>query len=163
MLNDLLKQLKQECEKYGYIYNLPATEKEIESLTTNVKNKFDVDLPDQFIKFLSTTNGIGYDGLGIYSIDYSLMETKPDNPSLSYLNETEFVDNCGFIDNNLIWHDVEENKRYLFFGHDSISWYVLKLAEGTYHVLDKPSGTVMETYDDFDDMLEAALQEKLNQ
>jgi hypothetical protein len=36
------------------------------------------------------------------------------------------------------------------------------LAEGAYHVLDKPSGTVMETFDDFDSMLESALREKLD-
>jgi hypothetical protein len=150
MLNDLLKKLEHECMEYGYIYNPPATEKEIQYLKQNVKNMFGADLPDQFIDLLLKTNGVGYDGLTIYAVDVSLLETKPDNPA------------NGFIETNEIWYEVEDQKKYLFFGDDDISWYALNLAEGAYHVLDKPSGTVMETFDDFDSMLESALRAKLD-
>ncbi|CAM4088954.1 hypothetical protein BAPA111461_17900 [Bacillus paramycoides] len=39
-----------------------------------------------------------------------------------------------------------------------IAWFCKNLLDGTYLELDKPSGTVMKTYNDFNTMLEGALK-----
>jgi len=95
-------------------------------------------------------NGLSYNGLMLYGAD-SVLENSED---------TRAVD--GIIDTNEIWHEVEEQRKYLFFGDSDIAWYVLELEEGTYHELDKPSGSVMESFSDFWEMLESALEYALN-
>ncbi|WP_218975577.1 YrhA family protein [Mesobacillus foraminis] len=66
------------------------------------------------------------------------------------------------IDANEIWHEAEEQRRYLFFGDSDINWYALDLKEGMFHELDKPSGSVMETFSDFNEMLASALEYTLD-
>lgn len=127
----------------------PASDKEIDALKQNTKGKFETDLPEQYIRFLQTVNGLYYNGLTIYGVDSSLLQEKPVDPVY------------GFIDTNEIWRESEGQEKYLFFGDSDISWYCLNLSNGAYELRDKPSGTVMETFGDFDSMIESALKTSL--
>ncbi|EEK74617.1 hypothetical protein bcere0007_8290 [Bacillus mycoides] len=130
----------------NYKLNTPATDTEVQRLREHVKEKFNVDLPSEYEEFLKTVNGLDFDGLVLYGVDSSLLETKKD----------EHI--CGFIDTNEIWYENEFQKEYLFFGDSNIAWFCKSLSDGTYLELDKPSGTVMNTYNDFNTMLEEALK-----
>lgn len=127
----------------------PASDKEIDALKQNTMKKFRAELPEQYISFLQTVNGLHYNGLTIYGVDTSLMQEEP--------SESVY----GFIDTNEIWRDSEGQENYLFFGDSDITWYCLNLSNGVYELRDKPSGTVMETFGDFDSMIEVALKTSL--
>lgn len=138
-IGDILKSV-------NYKLNIPATDTEVQRLREHVKEKFNVVLPREYEEFLKTVNGLDFDGLVLYGVDSSLLETKKD----------EHI--CGFIDTNEIWYENEFQKEYLFFGDSNIAWFCKSLSDGTYLELDKPSGTVMNTYNDFNTMLEEALK-----
>ncbi|MED2324762.1 YrhA family protein, partial [Bacillus thuringiensis] len=114
-----------------------------------VKESFNIDLPNEYEEFLRIVNGFEFDGLIIYGVDPSLLETERD--------ETVY----GLLENNKIWYENEWQQEYLFLGDSDIAWFCKNISEGTYLELDKPSGTVMETYNDFNTMLEEALKPTL--
>ncbi len=90
------------------VYNAPASNEQINILKKTAKEKFNHVLPDQYINFLKTVNGLEFNGFIIYGVDSSLLETES--------NETVY----GYIDSNEIWYDDEHQKQYMFFG-ESIS------------------------------------------
>ncbi|MBK5426109.1 YrhA family protein [Bacillus mycoides] len=146
MWKNLILEIEDILKSVNYKLNTPATDTEVQRLREHVKEKFNVDLPSEYEEFLKTVNGLDFDGLVLYGVDSSLLETKKD----------EHI--CGFIDTNEIWYENEFQKEYLFFGDSNIAWFCKSLSDGTYLELDKPSGTVMNTYNDFNTMLEEALK-----
>ncbi|ABS20817.1 YrhA family protein [Bacillus cytotoxicus] len=146
MWKNMILEIGDILKSVNYKLNTPATDTEVQRLREHVKEKFNVDLPSEYEEFLKTVNGLDFDGLVLYGVDSSLLETKKD----------EHI--CGFIDTNEIWYENEFQKEYLFFGDSNIAWFCKSLSDGTYLELDKPSGTVMNTYNDFNTMLEEALK-----
>lgn len=149
MWKDTLLEIKKLEEEFNFKLNTPATDIEIKKLQEHVKENFNVDLPGEYGEFLKTVNGLEFNGLVVYGADTSLLETER--------NEQIY----GLIDTNKIWYENEWQKIYLFLGDSDIAWYCKNLSNGTYVELDKPSGTVMETYDDFNTMIDAALKDHL--
>lgn len=76
-------------------------------------------------------------------------------------NEVE-EDVHGFIETNEIWHENEWQKQYIFFGGSDTAWYCYDLSKRIYLELDKPSRTVMNSYNNFQAMLEDALSTRLD-
>lgn len=147
MWDCLLSDIKSINKRYEEKLNKPASNKQIENLKKTVKEKFNCILPEQYIKFLQTVNGLEFNGFVFYGVDESLSEGN----GAAY----------GYVDTNEIWYDNEYQKQYMFFGDSNISWYCYDILDGVYVELDKPSGTLMHTYYDFDAMLEKALKDSL--
>ncbi|AXK20326.1 MULTISPECIES: YrhA family protein [Bacillus] len=147
------KNLILEIEKIEKSFNdklsTPATDSEVQKLREHAKEKFNVDLPSEYEEFLKIINGLDFNGLVLYGVDSPLLETEKDEQI------------CGFIDTNEIWYENEFQKEYLFFGDSNIAWFCKNLSDSTYLELDKPSGTVMNTYNDFNTMLGEALKTAL--
>ncbi|PGM95075.1 YrhA family protein [Bacillus cereus] len=149
MWKNLILEIEDILKSVNFNLNTPATDTEVHRLRERVKEKFNVDLPSEFEEFIKNVNGLDFGGLVIYGVDSFLLETKRNEPI------------CGFIDTNEIWYENEFQKEYLFFGDSSIAWFCKNLSDSTYLELDKPSGTVMKTYNDFNTMLEEALKTAL--
>lgn len=149
MWKELLSDIRKIEEKYGDTLNIPASNEQIEILKKIVKEKFNHVLPDQYIDFLKTVNGLEFNGFIFYGVDSSLLDIE--NNQITY----------GYVDTNEIWYENEHQKQYMFFGESNISWYCLDLLNGVYVELDNPSGTLMYTYTNFNSMLEKALQDSL--
>lgn len=136
-------------EKYGDTLNAPASDEQLEVLKRTVKEKFGNVLPEQYLNFLKTVNGLEFNGFIFYGVDSSLFEVQN--------NDTVY----GYVDTNEIWYENEHQKQYMFFGESNISWYCFDLLNGVYVELDNPSGTQMHIYPDFYSMLEKALSDSL--
>jgi hypothetical protein len=149
MWKELLSDIRKIEEKYGDTLNIPASNEQIEILKKIVKEKFNHVLPDQYIDFLKTVNGLEFNGFIFYGVDSSLLDIE--NNQIIY----------GYVGTNEIWYENEHQKQYMFFGESNISWYCLDLLNGVYVELDNPSGTLMHTYTNFNSMLEKALQDSL--
>jgi hypothetical protein len=145
----LLSEVRKVEEKYGGSLNAPASNEQVEILTKKVKEKFNHTLPEQYINFLRNVNGIEFNGFIIYGVDSSFSKGEVNQPI------------TGYIDTNEIWYENEHQQQYMFFGDSNISWYCLDITKGIYVELDKPSGTLMHEYKDFDSMLEKALKDSL--
>ena len=62
---------------------------------------------------------------------------------------------------NKIWYDNEWQKKYIFIGESSISWYVYDFAECKYIELDNPSGRENEVFSSLECMVEKLLSDAL--
>ncbi|MGV3290083.1 YrhA family protein [Bacillus wiedmannii] len=149
MWKNLVLEIKKIEKSFNDKLNTPATDSEVQKLRERMKENFNVDLPSEYEEFLKTVNGLDFNGLVLYGVDSYLLDTERDESI------------CGLIETNAIWYENEFQKEYLFLGDSDIAWFCKKLSEGTYLELDKPSGTVMETYNDFNTMLEEALKPTL--
>ncbi|APD21150.1 YrhA family protein [Bacillus subtilis] len=148
---NLLEEIRKREAKYGDEPNSPATEKEINKFEAEVVGKFPInEIPKGYKEFLQSVNGLDFNGLAIYGIDVDLLEEE---------NDEEVY---GFIETNEQWHENDEQKKYLFFGDSDTSWYCLDVIENEYLELDKPSGTLMNKFNDFNAMLADALKVSLD-
>ncbi|MEC2062760.1 YrhA family protein [Bacillus inaquosorum] len=148
---NLIEEIQKTEVKYGDELNSPATDQEIRKFEKAVLGKFPVnEIPSGYKKFLQTVNGLDFNGLVIYGIDDDLLEEEKDEEVY------------GFLETNELWHENNEQKKYLFFGDSDTAWYCLDVIENEYLELDKPSGTLMNKFDDFNAMLADALKVSLD-
>ncbi|MFF2241581.1 YrhA family protein [Bacillus thuringiensis] len=146
MWKNLILEIEKIEKSFNDKLNTPVTDSEVKKLRERMKKNFNVDLPSEYEEFLKTVNGLDFNGLVLYGVDSYLLDTERDESI------------CGLIETNEIWYENEFQKEYLFFGNSNIAWFCKNISEGTYLELDKPSGTVMNTYNDFNTMLEEALK-----
>lgn len=144
---DLLIKIEKVEEKYGGSLRSPASDKEILKMSHNIKQKLGkIVLPKQYIEFLEKVNGLDFNGLVIYGVDEALLDKEVDEEI------------HGFIETNEIWYENEWLKQYIFFGDSDTAWYCYDLKESDYVELDKPSGTLIQSFESFDSMLSDALK-----
>ncbi|MGG3798503.1 YrhA family protein [Metabacillus fastidiosus] len=147
---DLLIKVKKIEEKYGDSLREPVLNREIIRLKQNLKEKFgNIVLPEQYIEFLRNINGLDFNGLIIYGIDRTLLDKEIDEEV------------HGFIETNELWYENDWQRQYLFFGDSNTAWYCYDLKEKVYAELDKPSGTLIQSFKDFDSMLSDAIETHL--
>ncbi|MDQ4711884.1 YrhA family protein [Bacillus subtilis] len=148
---NLLEEIRKTEAKYGDELNSSVTDQEIRNFEEAVLGKFPVnEIPSGYKKFLQTVNGLDFNGLVIYGLDQELLREE---------NDEEVY---GFIETNEQWHENDEQKKYLFFGDSDTAWYCLDVIENEYLELDKPSGTLMNKFNDFNSMLADALKVSLD-
>ncbi|ARV98977.1 SMI1/KNR4 family protein [Bacillus subtilis] len=148
---NLLEEIRKTEAKYGDELNSTVTDQEIRNFEEAVLGKFLVkEIPLEYKKFLQTVNGLDFNGLVIYGLDQELLRKE---------NDEEVY---GFIETNEQWHENDEQKKYLFFGDSDTAWYCLDVIENEYLELDKPSGTLMNKFNDFNAMLADALKISLD-
>ncbi|MGW8749860.1 YrhA family protein [Bacillus wiedmannii] len=149
MWKNLILKIEKIEKSFNDKLNTPTTDSEVQKLRERMKENFNVDLPSEYEEFLKTVNGLDFNGLVLYGVDSYLLDTERDESI------------CGLIETNEIWYENEFQKEYLFLGDSDIAWFCKNLSDGTYLELDKPSGTVMNTYNDCNTMLEEALKTAL--
>ncbi|WP_163116732.1 YrhA family protein [Bacillus subtilis] len=148
---NLLEEIRKTEAKYGDELNSTVTDQEIRNFEEAVLGKFLVkEIPLEYKKFFQTVNGLDFNGLVIYGLDQELLRKE---------NDEEVY---GFIETNEQWHENDEQKKYLFFGDSDTAWYCLDVIENEYLELDKPSGTLMNKFNDFNAMLADALKISLD-
>ncbi|MBF2663893.1 hypothetical protein IBB82_07340 [Listeria seeligeri] len=91
-----ISKLKQVMLEFDCPIPSRASVSEIEKFKEWAVEKFGEKVPwEKYIPFLEEVNSIEFNGIFLYGID-------PNDSNLD------------IIENNEIWHDVEENKKYLF-------------------------------------------------
>src|SRR5262249_49537830 len=88
----------------------PCPEDQIRRLKVDTQEILYCQVPDQYIEFLRITNGLEFNGVGIYAAERS--------PLVGYEHMPE-RDIQGFVDANLDWRGYEPHEDYLFFGSAS--------------------------------------------
>lgn len=149
MWKERLEEIRQEEKKYGGDINRGISKEEAEVFVKAAKNELGIALPEEYLKILTTINGIEYNGFILYGADEPL------------LNETFHQHVNGLIDNNKVWYENEWQKQYLFLGECNISWYVYDLKAKKYCELDNPSGELYEEFEDFEQMFDKMLGDAL--
>lgn len=146
----LLSEIQKIEERYGSSLRKPAKIQEITRMKQEFERKFNhFVVTDRYIGFLQKVNGLDFNGLVLYGVDSEWLDRESDD-------EIQ-----GFIETNELWYENEWQQRYVFFGDSDLSWYCYDRSNQVFVELDKPSGSVMKPYSNFDDMLESALKTRL--
>lgn len=147
---DLLIEIEKIEEKYGSLLRSPASDTEIIRMKQAFKRKFgNIVLPETYLDFLKNINGLDFNGLVIYGVDEVLLEREVDEEV------------HGLIVTNELWYENESQKQYIFYADSDVAWYCCDLKESVYVELDKPSGTLIQSFDSFESMLSDALETAL--
>jgi hypothetical protein len=147
---DLLKEVEKIEVKYGSTLKKPALDTEIIKLIETIQDNLGhIVLPESYIEFLKRMNGLDFNGLVIYGVDEVLLDREMDEEV------------HGFIETNEIWYENDWQKKYVFFGDSDTAWYCFDLKSCVYVELDKPSGTIIQSFESFDSMLGEALETTL--
>lgn len=146
-----LQEIKNLSTIFDEKLNNGAIDNEVIKFTKEIESNIDIDrkILNPYIDFLKIVNGLEFNGFIIYGIDEYLLENKP-NQSIN-----------GFIKNNEIWHENEEQKKFIFLGDSSDSWYVYGKTTEKYYELDKPSGQIIEEYNDINLLFDKVLNDAL--
>jgi len=137
-MEKLIEKINNDAHRYDETIYKKANETDISYFENWWGEKLNaIDIPNEFLNFIKNLNGFDYNGLSFYSI-----------------NEK---DNNNFYESNEIYRENENLTDYIFFGEDGISWYCKKVRTNEYFVLDKPSGSVTECFNNFDELIISAL------
>lgn len=136
--------------KYGSSLRKAVSDIEIIKANDKIHQTLgNIILPNSYIEFLKKVNGLHFNGLVIYGVDEVLLDEKVDE------------DIHGFIETNELWYENDWQKQYVFFGDSDTAWYCYDRKENVYVELDKPSGTLIQSFESFDSMLSDALETSL--
>ncbi|MFJ5772512.1 YrhA family protein [Psychrobacillus sp. NPDC093180] len=145
MWREQVNQIAKIREKRNRKLNLPINQHELSRFRKSVVEKFGEDiLPQQYYEYLQTVNGIEFNGLKIYGIDKVFLDTKQ-------INQVD-----SFFDANETWESIKGEDKLIFLGDSDIAWFCYNVSTKIFVELDKPSGEHMESFRDFDVMLESA-------
>ena len=108
-----------------------------------------LNIYSSYLIYAILVNGLEFNGFILYGIDQILLSKQP-NQSIN-----------GLIEYNKIWYENEWQKKYIFIGESSISWYAYDFAECKYAELDNPSGRENEVFSSLEDMVEKILSDAL--
>ena len=151
MYQDLIARIAAESKAdYDSDIQPPATEEALRRLRQKTRDELGADLPEGYLNFLRVTDGLIWNGLFIYSCEKAPIVGDPG----------EFMH--PFVETNLDWRSYEPHKNYLFFADGEISLFVYNLAAGRYEIVDRPSETLISTFDTFDGLITEALRQRLH-
>ena len=144
--DQILEKIAQEQQEFQRSMQPPCSPKKLIKLKEKVEKQLNCTLPDGYIKFLSITNGLMWNGLQIFA-----SETMP-------IVGCADVKILGFVDLNLIYRENEDCLDLLFFGESGIDSYVYCISAKQYQILDRVSLSLTETFDSFEMLIYEAFQ-----
>jgi len=144
---DMLVRIEKMERKYGSSLRNSTSDTEINKLNEFIQQKLgEFLLPNAYIEFLKNVNGLDFNGLVIYGVDEVWLDREADE------------DVQGFIETNELWYEIDWHKQYVFLGDSDTALYCFDLKEHVFVELDKPSGTIIESFESFDFMINAAME-----
>ena len=88
-IKELLKNLRTTVNKWGEELEPPATNLDISKIIADVGSTYSIKLPDEYIEFLESTNGLEFNGFIIYGTKNS--ELDPDAFPLDLMEMNEVL------------------------------------------------------------------------
>lgn len=135
---ELLNNIEKFKNNFGdSIYSKPNQDDLLICLSWMKKNGANESFINDYLNLMSLINGMEFNGLIIYS--------------------TIQNDNDSIYESNEVWWDIEEQRKYIFFADDSISWFCFSKLKNKYYILDKGSGDLIEEFDTFNNIIYQAL------
>lgn len=143
-----IEKIKKEFVGWGYKVNEPASDDEISRFTTKVKDKFQIEIPSEYIDFLKEINGYSFNGLLVYGIDMDLLDNAPNNCK------------AGFIEYNDD-RSVSDEEKWIYFAESEFRLYVFRVQDATYYKIEDFSYDIQKKYDSFAEMIMEAINDSL--
>lgn len=149
MWSEKLQEMKNVNAILGKEINDGATDEDIQKFVEKIGDSISDKILNPYVNVLKRVNGLEFNGFFLYGIDSNLLDNKSKQP----IN--------GFIDNNKVWHETEWQREYIFLADSNISWYTYDLSANKFYELDKPSGEIVDEFDDIDLLVDKLLGDAL--
>ncbi|MCR6108924.1 SMI1/KNR4 family protein [Bacillus sp. A301a_S52] len=141
-----LLEVEKVLSKFSIPLNKGVSEGDILILSENVEKRLGSGkLAVGYKDFLRKVNGLVFNGVNVYGVDEEFIQDNNDHIE-------------GFIDNNEVWREEDDENRYLYYGDTDVAWFCYDMIDDIYVELDKPSVSLMREFDSFDDMLNTMLK-----
>jgi hypothetical protein len=147
-MDELLEMIHAEQRNCGESVRPPARPEDIRTLTDQARLLLGAKLPQGYLDFLASSDGLDYDGLVIYD-----SVSSPEQRTQGFWQ--------GFVSANLSWRDNPANRELLIFGDSDMDLYVQHINSGTFRRIDKIAHDRVEVFPSFEAMLEAALRTRM--
>jgi SMI1 / KNR4 family. len=145
----LLMEIDRDIRTMGRTLQPGCTSNQIDQLVKSVREMLGTTLPEDYIQFLSYTNGLMYNGLMIYSSQETVLQGRPD------------VCIWGIVEANLLHRSDPFFNDFLVFGQGNMDYYALYLPDNSYRIIDRVPGNVIDTLRSFEDLLVRAIADNL--
>jgi SMI1 / KNR4 family. len=145
----LLMEIGRDIRTMGRTLQPGCTSNQIDQLVKSVREMLGTTLPEDYIQFLSYTNGLMYNGLMIYSSQETVLQGRPD------------VCIWGIVEANLLHRSDPFFNDFLVFGQGNMDYYALYLPDNSYRIIDRVPGNVIDTLRSFEDLLVRAIADNL--
>jgi len=145
----LLMEIDRDIRTMGRTLQPGCTSNQIDQLVKRVREMLGTTLPEDYIQFLSYTNGLMYNGLMIYSSQETVLQGR--------------LDVCiwGIVEANLLHRSNPFFNDFLVFGQGNMDYYALYLPDNSYRIIDRVPGNVIDTLRSFEDLLVRAIADNL--
>ncbi|UJW56096.1 SMI1/KNR4 family protein [Bacillus sp. A116_S68] len=141
-----LLEVEKVLSKFSISLNKGVSEGDILILSENVEKRLGSGkLAVGYKDFLRKVNGLVFNGVNVYGVDEEFIQDNNDHIE-------------GFIDNNEVWQEEDDENRYLYYGDTDVAWFCYDMIDDVYVELDKPSASLKREFDSFDDMLNTMLK-----
>lgn len=136
-MNSKLLELEKVAQEYNESILKSATDEQIDIFNRWATDKH---IPtEEYVQFAKLANGLDFNGLVVYSI-----------------NE---MDDNNIYNANEVWHENKNLTNYIFFADSDIAWLCYDCNQSSFCELDKPSGTLINTFSSFSEMMKSALEQ----
>ncbi len=146
----LIEKIRERKARFGDSFQTPATPTQIEFLQSESIRNLDYKVPDDYVTFLRSMNGLNWNGFTVYSSE-----------PVSYADDESDDRTLGFIENNLLLWRVEHAKGFIYFGETGHSLYTYDTKTKLFASNDRASLDVYATHESFSDMLYSVLETSL--
>ena len=143
-----IESIKKEFAGWGYKVNEPASDEEINKLCEKVKEKFQIDVPNDYIGLLKEINGYSFNGLFVYGIDEDLLDKAPNGTIAGFI---EYNDERSLFD----------EEKWIYFAESEFGLYVFRVSDTAYYKIEDCSYNIIKKYDSFADMIREAINDSL--
>jgi len=151
MYKALLERIEKELIRWGRRLQPPATADGLMKLQKKSQRKLFRAVPDQYLKFLSTVNGMGWNGLEVFASEPT--------PIIGFPEDSIH----GFVEGNMRYRELGSPDKYLIFAADDICLYAYNLIEAEYQTTTRAGNTVLHSYKSFDELIVDALKASLGE
>ena len=151
MYKSLLGRIEKELIRWGGGLQPPCTTDELTKLQHKAQRQLSRAVPDDYVKFLSTVNGMCWNGLEIFAC--------APTPKVGQSDYTI----GGYVESNLRYRELGSPDKYLLFAADDICLYAYNLIDKQFQTTTRAGNTVLHSYESFNKLIVDALKAALGE
>jgi hypothetical protein len=151
MYKSLLRQISDELRRFDERLQPPCNPDELSKLRQKAQRRLFHTVPDQYIAFLSSVNGLCWNGLEVFACGPTPKAGAPEYTI------------GGYVESNLSYRELGSPDKYLIFAADDICLYVFDLIEKRYQTVTRAGDTVLRSHASFDGLIVNAMKAALGQ
>jgi hypothetical protein len=150
MYRKLLDQIREQKGRFGETMQPPCLANGLEKLRGQAKQQLSFELPEQYLEFLSVTDGLEWNGLCVLASERGLIAGR----SNLWI--------AGFVGRNCEERVFDARMlEYVVFAEDGEVSFAFNIMQERYEMVSRVARSVYESFKSFGSLLERAMRDSL--